>query len=144
MQKPPPAPRRPSTDEQHKQPAVSRRSSFDEDESRVVEAAWRWRFGRRWVQEQAKQFDPEFGREEEQEEWDDALGYLDACGPGFNMIARTSSEFGNEARLPRTTSLLSQDSVSKSLNSLLLEDGSYSLREVRQPLLLFHMTKSCR
>ncbi|KAL0055986.1 hypothetical protein WJX82_006406 [Trebouxia sp. C0006] len=135
MQKPPPAPRRPSTDEQHKQPTVSRRSSldrrssFEEDESKVVEAAWRWRFGRRWVQEQAKQFDPEFGREEEQEEWDDALGYLDACGPGFNMIARTSSEFGNEARLPRTTSLLSQDSVSKSLNSLLLEDGSYSHRE---------------
>jgi len=119
---------------------LDRRSSFDEDESKVVEAAWRWRFGRRWVQEQAKQFDPEFGREEEQEEWDDALGYLDACGPGFNMIARTSSEFGNEARLPRTTSLLSQDSVSKSLNSLLLEDGSYSHREVRQSLLLFHMT----
>lgn len=93
----------------------------------VCEAAWRWRFGRRWVQEQAKQFDPEQADDAE-EEWDDALGYLDACGPGFNLIARTSSEFA-EPYLNRTQSLLSQDSgVSKSLNSLLMDD--YSLKEV--------------
>ena len=93
----------------------------------VCEAAWRWRFGRRWVNEQAKQFDPEQA-EDAEEEWDDALGYLDACGPGFNLIARTSSEFA-EPRLNRQQSLLSQDSAgSKSLNSLLMDD--YSLKEV--------------
>lgn len=126
MQKPPPAPRRPSTDQ------PSRQSSADDDDTKLVEAAWRWRFGRRWVQEQAKQFDPDFKNEDAEEEWDDALGYLDACGPGFNMIARTSSEFGgNDARLTRTHSLVSQDSgVSKSLNSMLLDDGSYSQQEV--------------
>lgn len=95
-----------------------------------MEAAWRWRFGRRWVQEQAKQFDPDFQNEDAEEEWDDALGYLDACGPGFNLIARTSSEFGeNHAK---NHSLVSQDSgVSKSLNSLLLDEGSFSQHEVR-------------
>ena len=126
VQKPPPAPKRPSTDQ------PSRQSSADDDDTKLVEAAWRWRFGRRWVQEQAKQFDPDFKNEDAEEEWDDALGYLDACGPGFNMIARTSSEFGgNSARLTRTHSLVSQDSgVCKSLNSLLLDDGSYSQQEV--------------
>lgn len=93
----------------------------------VCEAAWRWRFGRRWVNEQAKQFDPEQA-EDAEEEWDDALGYLDACGPGFNLIARTSSEFA-ERGLNGQQSLLSQDSAeSKSLNSLLMDD--YSLKEV--------------
>ena len=135
VHKPPPAPRRPSTDQPCRQLPVdqstdqpSRQASIDEDETKMVEAAWRWRFGRRWVQEQAKQFDPDFKNEDAEEEWDDALGYLDACGPGFNLIARTSSEFGgNDARLTRTHSLVSQDSgMSKSLNGLLLEDGSYS------------------
>ena len=127
MQKPPPGPRRPSIDR------TSRQSSVDDEDTKLVEAAWRWRFGRRWVQEQAKQFDPDFKNEDGEEEWDDALGYLDACGPGFNLIARTSSEFGgNDARLTRTHSLVSQDSgVSKSLNSMLLDDGSYSQQEVR-------------
>ena len=126
MQKPPPGPRRPSIDR------TSRQSSVDDEDTKLVEAAWRWRFGRRWVQEQAKQFDPDFKNEDAEEEWDDALGYLDACGPGFNLIARTSSEFdGNDARLTRTHSLVSQDSgVSKSLNSMLLDDGSYSQQEV--------------
>lgn len=124
--KPPPGPRRQSSEQQ------SRQQSVDEEETKLVEAAWRWRFGRRWVQEQAKQFDPDFKNEDGEEEWDDALGYLEACGPGFNLIARTSSEFGgNDARLTRTHSLVSQDSgLSKSLNGLLLDDGSYSHHEV--------------
>ena len=83
------------------------------------------------MQEQAKQFDPNHA-EDPEEEWDDALGYLDACGPGFNLIARTSSEFAEVRGLNRTQSLLSQDSAgSKSLNSLLMDD--YSLREVCTP-----------
>lgn len=109
-----------------KPPPAPRRVSIDEDDAKVCEAAWRWRFGRRWVQEQSKQFDPQQADDAE-EEWDDALGYLDACGPGFNLIARTSSEFA-EPRLNRTQSLLSQESGgSKSLNSLLMDD--YSLKE---------------
>ena len=42
---------------------------------------------------QAKQLDPDFGMDGEDEDgWDEALGYLDACGPGFHLqIARTAS-----------------------------------------------------
>ena len=83
------------------------------------------------MQEHAKQFDPDFKNEDAEEEWDDALGYLDACGPGFNLIARTSSEFSEHHA--RNHSLVSQDSgVSKSLNSLLLDEGSFSQHEVRK------------
>ena len=55
---------------------------------------------------QARQFEPDYGRGGPGEEWDEALGYLDACGPGVNLIARTSSE------LPGTRwgSLISQGS----------------------------------
>lgn len=35
----------------------------DEDDAAVRQAAWRWRFNRRWVQEQARQLDPEYGRQ---------------------------------------------------------------------------------
>ena len=35
----------------------------DEDEAAIRQAAWRWRFNRRWVQEQARQLDPEYGRQ---------------------------------------------------------------------------------
>lgn len=137
MQKPPPSPRPPSTD------PLSKPSSAGDEDTKLVEAAWRWRFGRRWVQEQAKQFDPDFKNEDAEEEWDDALGYLDACGPGFNLIARTSSEFGeNNARTP---GLVSQDSgVSKSLNSLLLDEGSFSQHEVRYlfSLCMLHCQKA--
>ncbi len=42
---------------------------------------------------QAKQLDPDFGLDVEDEDgWDDALGYLEACGPGVqHQIARTNS-----------------------------------------------------
>ena len=42
---------------------------------------------------QAKQLDPDFGMDMEDEDgWDDALGYLEACGPGVqHQIARTTS-----------------------------------------------------
>ena len=31
-----------------------------EDEDALRQAAWRWRFNRRWAQEQARQMDPEY------------------------------------------------------------------------------------
>jgi hypothetical protein len=34
-----------------------------EDEDALRQAAWRWRFNRRWAQEQARQMDPEYGRQ---------------------------------------------------------------------------------
>lgn len=42
---------------------------------RMQEHAWRWRFGRRWAAEQAKQWDPEYGKQAGDEDgWDEALG----------------------------------------------------------------------
>lgn len=43
---------------------------------------------------QAKQLDPEFGMDGGDEDgWEDALGYLDACGPGVHLqIGRLSSD----------------------------------------------------
>ena len=34
-----------------------------EDEDALRQAAWRWRFNRRWAQEQARQMDPDYGRQ---------------------------------------------------------------------------------
>ena len=49
--------------------------------------------------------------------WDEALKYLDACGPGFHLqIARTTSVERDLAR----SSLLSQGS---DLSTLLMEDS---------------------
>jgi len=42
----------------------------------------RWRFGRRWRAEQAKQLDPTYGQEPDDEDtWDAALGCADASTP---------------------------------------------------------------
>lgn len=64
-----------------------------DDEDKARNAAWRWRFGRRWRAEQAKQLDPTYGKEPGDEDtWDEALGYLDACGGGYRLqIGRTAS-----------------------------------------------------
>lgn len=72
--------------------------------------------------EQAKQFDPEYGREGADDEWGDALGYMDALAGGLNLqIARTIS-VDNYNSLPLTSPTLSQ--------SMLLEA---SIKEVRRP-----------
>ncbi len=34
-----------------------------EDEDALRQAAWRWRFNRRWAQEQARGMDPDYGRQ---------------------------------------------------------------------------------
>lgn len=59
----------------------SAESSFDDNRAR--NAAWRWRFGRRWRAEQAKQLDPAYGQEPGDEDtWDEALGYTSpSCPP---------------------------------------------------------------
>ncbi|KDD72643.1 hypothetical protein H632_c3088p0, partial [Helicosporidium sp. ATCC 50920] len=63
---------------------------FNEEEDEV-HVAWRWRFTRKWQQEQAKQFDPSYGKEEDNEdEWGAALGLMrqngDLYGPGGNWV----------------------------------------------------------
>ena len=67
---------------------------------------------------QAKQLDPDFGMDGEDEDgWDEALGYLDACGPGFHLqIARTASADKN---------LVSSSVVSNGsdLSNLLIDDS---------------------
>lgn len=42
---------------------------------------------------QAKQLDPDFGLDGDDEDgWETALGYLEACGPGYHLqMARTTS-----------------------------------------------------
>ncbi len=65
-----------------------------DDDAAVVEAAWRYRFGRRWAAEQEKAFDPTYGQGAGSvEAWDEALGYLAACtADGLNLqVARTTS-----------------------------------------------------
>ena len=66
-----------------------------------------------WQPLQAKQLDPDFGLDVEDEDgWDDALGYLDACGPGVqHQIARTTSL----ERTLTSSSLLSNGSETSQL-----------------------------
>ena len=69
--------------------------------------------------EQAKQFDPEYGREGGDDEWGDALGYMEALAGGLNLqIARTISA-EQYASLPLVSPTLS--------NSMLLDA---SIKEV--------------
>ena len=47
-------------------PSARSKDSADllaEDEDALRAAAWRWRFNRRWAQEQARQMDPDYGRQ---------------------------------------------------------------------------------
>ena len=81
-------------DAQPSQPSAPPSRAPPMDDNAVVEAAWRYRFGRRWAAEQEKAFDPAYGREAgSMETWDEALGYLAACpAEGLNLqVARTTS-----------------------------------------------------
>ncbi|GAB4815393.1 hypothetical protein N2152v2_002439 [Parachlorella kessleri] len=100
------------------------------DEEDEVNAAWRWRFARKWQTEQAKQFDPEYGREGGDDEWGDALGYMEALANGLNLqIARTIST-EQYASLPLVSPTLSNSmlldaSIKESpLTSTTLDDAS--------------------
>ena len=47
-------------------PSLHSRDSADalaEDEDALRQAAWRWRFNRRWAQEQARGMDPDYGHQ---------------------------------------------------------------------------------
>ena len=74
-----------------KPPARQQSAASNESNDSDLHAAWRWRFSRKWQQEQAKQFDPNYGREEEEDAFEAALNYMDAV-EGLNLqIARTVS-----------------------------------------------------
>lgn len=73
--------------------------------------------------EQAKQFDPEYGKEGGDDEWGDALGYMDALAGGLNLqIARTISTDQYNS-LPLMSPTLSQ--------SMLLDASIKEVREQR-------------
>ncbi|KAK9833047.1 hypothetical protein WJX74_005456 [Apatococcus lobatus] len=78
------------------QPFGSHQTSEDDEDQN--QAAWRWRFNRRWAREQARQFQPQATEPDDDDDsnWDDALGYMDACGrPGWHLqISRTASTEG--------------------------------------------------
>lgn len=78
------------------QPFGSHQTSEDDEDQN--QAAWRWRFNRRWAREQARQFQPQAVEPDDDDDsnWDDALGYMDACGrPGWHLqISRTASTEG--------------------------------------------------
>ncbi|PRW18326.1 GPI mannosyltransferase 3 [Chlorella sorokiniana] len=96
-----------------------------------MNAAWRWRFTRKWQAEQMKQFDaaPEGGGGDDEEEWAAALRLMDATD-GLNMqIGRTlslhtSSMADGSMGLEQSLTLISPMDQSLSQCMLLDMDGS--------------------
>lgn len=80
--------------------------------------------------EQAKQFDPEYGKEGGDDEWGDALGYMDVLAThGLNLqIARTMSldQFASLSMLSSTLSqsMMLDSSMKESPLTSTMEDGS--------------------
>eukprot|EP00878_Enallax_costatus_P004817 GHUV01005069.1.p1 GENE.GHUV01005069.1~~GHUV01005069.1.p1 ORF type:complete len:604 (+),score=195.01 GHUV01005069.1:379-2190(+) len=93
----------------------------DEDES-LTQAAWRWRFAKRWQAEQARApHDPaasvgDGGMEE-------ALQYLAACGENWHLARATSTEVGCTAE-SRMLGTLGTPSLLGA--ELLVDEGSYA------------------
>eukprot|EP00884_Botryococcus_braunii_P008632 jgi/Botrbrau1/17770/Bobra.0127s0025.1 len=106
----------------------------------VKKAAWKYRFTRRWQQEQAKQLDPDFGREGGDEEWDEALGYLKGVGTTIpqaaQILMRSNSDmddrsgvFSNAPSL-NTNLLLMPDSVRDKGRGKAAPEATKALAEV--------------
>jgi hypothetical protein len=91
------------------------------DDDAELHQAWRWRFGRKWQMEQARQFDPENTEENEDDEWGAALGYLGTAGDGLNL------QLGRSESLEPSASLRSP-SLGHSM-SIMLDNSS--IKEVR-------------
>ena len=106
---------------------LGRRTSFDGSEADEMNAAWRWRFSRKWQVEQAKQLDPDYGRTAgDEDEWDGALGYMEAVGGGLQLqIARTTS-VEHSGRFGVSLSL-----ASPSMSQSMLLDGGKEVRAGR-------------
>ncbi len=107
----PPASAPVPTRAQAEHPQQSLTSEDDEDQT---QAAWRWRFNRRWAREQARQFQPQPELDDEDDSnWDDVLGYMDACGrPGWQLqIARTGSTDGLLSQSSEPSALLLEGSL---------------------------------
>lgn len=65
------------------------RSSTDDEAE--VQAAWRWRFTKKWMAEQARVVDPNQASNTS-DTMEEALQYLNACGEGWNLhLAREGS-----------------------------------------------------
>lgn len=104
--------------------AVTGRRSIgtDDEEEAVTQAAWRWRFAKRWQAEQARgPVDPaasvgDGGMEE-------ALQYLAACGENWHLARGTSGQIGGSTAESRLLGTLGTPSL---LGAELLVDESYS------------------
>lgn len=73
----------------------------EEPDARLISMLIAAVFGARWANEQSRQLGPRPTDDDEQDNWDEALGFLDACGPvSRGHIARTvSAEHGLGASL---------------------------------------------
>jgi hypothetical protein len=103
--------------QQQQQPA----QSFNEDDD--IQAAWKWRFSRKWQKEQLRQLEGTTSMEPgDDDEWQTALDYMAAAAGGINL------QFGRTTSLDQGESL--DPNLSQSMSSLLLE-ASMSRGEVR-------------
>lgn len=62
----------------------------DEEEA-MIQAAWRWRFARRWQAEQTRVVDPEHASADEGD-LEETLQYLAVCGVAWDMARTTSTD----------------------------------------------------
>lgn len=94
----------------------------EDDEDAVMQAAWRWRFTRRWQAEQSRVVDPA-APSSMSDGMDEALLYLHACGENWHLARTTSTDLlgTHETRMLGTLgtpSLLTQD--------MLVDESSFS------------------
>lgn len=102
-------------------------SSTSTESDSELHAAWRWRFSRKWQMEQAKQFDPEFGKDGgDEDDFEAALKYMDAV-EGLNLQMRTVS-MGNSLSVGEH----SMSMLSPSLSHGMLLDGSVANSLLRE------------
>ncbi|KAF8060056.1 hypothetical protein HT031_004995 [Scenedesmus sp. PABB004] len=105
---------------------TSRRSlGTDDEEEAVAQAAWRWRFARRWQAEQARPpADPAAPASVGDGGMEDALAYLAACGENWHLARAASAEDAGGTAESRMLGTLGTPSLLGA--ELLVGDGSFS------------------
>lgn len=84
------------------QPRLQRRSSESDGDPAAEAAAWRWRFARRWHQEQTRAMDPENAAGGSPDKTEEALAYLQAGGgAGWNMQVRAEGRLVHACAVTR-------------------------------------------
>ena len=100
------------------QPAPPVHVQREDSEDADINAAWRWRFTRKWQQEQLRQLDPAASAADE-DDWATAMDYMAAAAGGADLqFGRTTSMDNGgsqEASLSHSMALLLDASMSKDL-----------------------------